>query len=91
MNWGDYFQGPNLGPLSPLFANKLTTVVSIVWFMCLLWAAVMLMVGIAKFAKAKRQHQGVTMGEALEDCVAPTISLVVLTMFLAVVIFITSF
>ena len=90
MKWGEYFTGPDLGPLAPLFASRLSTIVSIIWFGCLIFVAVRLMIALAKFFIAKKRGMGDSLGESLHDVIWPTILLIALTLFLSLLLLITS-
>jgi hypothetical protein len=74
-----YFTGPSLGPFAPLFNSWITVIVSIVWLGCFLYVAVHLLIAVAKLARARQQHRGYGVEDAVADMILPVVALVLLS------------
>lgn len=63
------FEGikPNLGPFASVLSNPIGILISVVWFGCLIWAAVAMLTNFASFAKARRQNRPHVADEALAN------------------------
>lgn len=72
----DYFTNPSLGPFGAILSKPIGILISAVWFICLVWAVVSLVIGIAKLNGAKNQYQADKMATAKDELSWPVVSII---------------
>ncbi len=78
MNWYRYFTSPDLGPFSSALSPVVQTMVRALWWFCLVWAGVYVVIGIARLASAKQNNRYEEMEREKSGLLFPVISLVLL-------------
>lgn len=82
----EYFTSPSLGPFANLFNNWVTTIISVVWFGSIVYAVIMLIVCISRFADSKKNYNGYAMSDAISDMVRPAVSLIALSLVVTLIL-----
>jgi hypothetical protein len=81
-----YFTSPSLGPFSGLFDSWVTTIIGLVWFGSILYAAVMLIICISRFADSKKNYNGYAMSDAISDMIRPAVALIALSLVVTLIL-----
>lgn len=67
---------PDIGPLGPIFSNKLYAMLGVVWGLAVIYSAIRLIMGIIKFLGAKRiAHNADALEEASKSILYPFIGI----------------
>ena len=82
----NYFTTPSLGPFGDLFNNWVTTIIGLVWFASIVYAVVMLIICISRFADSKKNYNGYAMSDAVSDMIRPAVSLIALSLLVTLIL-----
>jgi hypothetical protein len=82
---------PSFGPFTDVVGPWVTLFLGVVWAAAIVFAVVKLVIGMGKFASARRNYRGEEMSEASRDVLIPLVTLVGLMLVFAVFWVVASF